>query len=395
MRRWFSWIALLTVPLAVVLWALDRSALVNGQLTTSIFVVALLSLIPLAQRSGVYIDTLEVYLGDRLGGLLAAAFSNIPELSLGVALLLQARLNAPGSEARGDALNIAHSMLIGSIVNNLLFTLGVAILPATLAYGRMRFAGSSDFLLGALGLAVVGLGLPTLAVALSGTAGPQIALNLSVPTSLILLVAYAAYLAFAVFGLRGGRRGREENAEDAAEAAEEERQDKKRAALRREHPHLLRNALIGLGVVSLGTAAISAVLVSVSERVIVDTPLTPLSIGFILFPIVNNLGEQAGAVTEALHGKMQEALTIPSGSAVQVALFVTPLLVLLSFPLSGFAPGLALTLTFVPAQLILLFFSVFIFTRVTQDGVVHWLAGAQVLSLYAMIAIVTAALPGR
>jgi Ca2+:H+ antiporter len=80
---------------------------------------------------------------------------------------------------------------------------------------------------------------------------------------------------------------------------------------------------------------------------------------------------------------------------VQVALFVTPLLVLASFPLGSFAPDLALTLTFVPAQLILLFFAVFIFTRVTQDGVVHWLGGAQVLALYAMIAIVAAALPGR
>jgi Ca2+:H+ antiporter len=259
----------------------------------------------------------------------------------------------------------------------------------------MRFAGSSDFLLGALGLAVVGLGLPTLAVALSGSAGLQVATTLSVPTSLILLVAYGAYLAFAVFGLRGGRRGHEEDAEDAREAAEEERQDEKRAALRRERPHILRNALIGLGVVSLGTAAISAVLVSVSERVIVATPLTPLSIGFILFPIVNNLGEQAGAVTEALRGKMQEALTIPSGSAVQVALFVTPLLVLASFPLGSFAPDLTLTLSFVPAQIILLFFAVFIFTRVTQDGVAHWLAGAQVLALYIMIAIVTFALPGR
>jgi calcium/proton exchanger cax len=90
-----------------------------------------------------------------------------------------------------------------------------------------------------------------------------------------------------------------------------------------------------LGVVSLGTAAFSGVLVSVSERVIVGTPLTPLSIGFFLFPVVNNLGERAGAVTEALRGKMQEALIIPSGSAVQVAFLVTPLLVLLGLPLEA------------------------------------------------------------
>jgi hypothetical protein len=70
----------------------------------------------------------------------------------------------------------------------------------------LRFAGSGDFLLGALGLAVVGLGLPTLAVAMSGTAGPQIGFTLSVPAIRILIVAYGAYLvAFAVFGLRGGR----------------------------------------------------------------------------------------------------------------------------------------------------------------------------------------------
>jgi Ca2+:H+ antiporter len=395
MRRGLARIFLLSAPLTLVLWALDHLPVFSGQLTGAIFAVALLALIPLARRIGAYTDTLEIYLGDRLGGLLAAAFSNIPELSLGVALLLQARVSAEGSVARSDALNIAHSMLIGSVVNNLLFTVGVAILPATLAYGRMRFGGSSDFLLGALGLAVVGLGLPTLAVALSGTARPQIAASLSVPASLILIAAYAAYLAFAVFGLRGGRRGREEDAEDAAEAAEEERRRVKRVELRLARPHIVRNALIGLGVVSLATAAISGVLVSVTERVIVDTPFTPLSIGFILFPIINNLGEQAGAVTEAMGGKIQEALTIPSGSAVQVAFLVTPALVLLSFPLGGFAPDLALTLTFAPAQLILLFFAVFVFTRVTQDRETHWLHGVQLLALYAMIAAVTFALPGR
>jgi Ca2+:H+ antiporter len=366
--------------------------------------VALVAIIPLAGRIGTYTDVLETYLGERLGGLVSAAFGNIPEITLGLALLLQARLRASDPAARGDALDILHSLLIGSVINNLLFTLGVAFLPAALLRGRMRFdTSSAAYFISALGLAVIGLSLPTIATAAAGTDGAQLPLALTAPFSLILILSYGAYLAFTVFGLRTGRAALAAPApaaaqaaqEDAAETAAADLQRRERAALRRAHPRAVGRALLGLSVVSLATAAIAGVLVNTSERVILDTPLTPLSVGFILFPIVCNLGEQAGAVTEARQGKAQEALSIAAGSSVQVAFFVAPLLALVSFPLGGFAPALTFTLTFAPAQLLLLLFAIFIFALVTLDGETNWLHGLQMLALYAMITLVAFALPGR
>jgi Ca2+:H+ antiporter len=98
---------------------------------------------------------------------------------------------------------------------------------------------------------------------------------------------------------------------------------------------------------------------------------------------------------------MQEALTIPAGSAVQVAFLVTPLLVLAGVPLGAVglaglsAPGELFTLTFAPVQLLVLALAIFVFAGVTHKGEINWLEGLQLLALYIMIAAVAFALPGR
>jgi Ca2+:H+ antiporter len=135
--------------------------------------------------------------------------------------------------------------------------------------------------------------------------------------------------------------------------------------------------------------------VSVTDNVIVDSPyLTPVSVGLVLFPLVCNLGEQAGSVMAAWQNRMEAAMSVAAGSSVQVALFVTPVLVLLSFPISGFVPGLILTLIFKPLELIVLGLVAFVYALVSLDGETTWLEGLQLLAFYAMVIAVAFALPG-
>ena len=122
---------------------------------------------------------------------------------------------------------------------------------------------------------------------------------------------------------------------------------------------------------------------------------TILSVGLILFPIVCNLGEQASSVLNAWHDHMEGAMSVAAGSSVQVALFVTPVLVLLSYLLATGNTHLILALIFQPQELIVVGLVAFVYTLVSQDGETTWLEGLQLLAFYAMIVAISFLLPGR
>jgi Ca2+:H+ antiporter len=140
---------------------------------------------------------------------------------------------------------------------------------------------------------------------------------------------------------------------------------------------------------------IAIILVSVTDTVIAQTPLTSLSVGLIIFPIVCNLGEQASSILNAWQNHMEGAMSVAAGSSVQVALFVTPVLVLLSYILATGNSNLVLTLIFQPLELIIVGLVAFVYTLVSQDGETTWLEGLQLLAFYAMIVAVALLLPGR
>lgn len=429
----FKWlnILLIAIPLTVAAFILNRQTAYAGQLTTWIFALALVAVIPLASLIGQLTDTLSNYFGDRVGGLLGASFGNIPELAIGIFLLVHAHLHSGSAAVVSSDLAVIHGLLIGSVINNILFTLGSSVFIAALRNGRMNFSASDAASYASmLALAVVGLALPTLATKLNPSgadSGTQDAV--SVAFGLILIVSYIAYVASSVFDL-GARShppkksARKSEAREGAAAslavdaegvplladdpthetevekiitAEEADEDLAKAKLRelrRGHSLDISIAIVSLTVVTLLTVGIAAMLVSVTDNVIQATPLTPLSVGLILFPIVCNLGEQAGAVITAWHNHMDGALSVAAGSSVQVALFVTPVLVLLSFPIGGFATGLTLSLIFPALQLITLGLVAFVFALVSLDGETTWLEGLQLLAFYAMIVAVAFALPG-
>jgi Ca2+:H+ antiporter len=430
--KWLN-LLLVAVPATVVVWFLDRGS--QGQLTGTIFALALVALIPLARLIGTFTGRIEHYVGDRLGGLLGASFGNVPELAIGIALLVHAHLHVADTLVRESDLSVIRGLVIGSVINNILFVLGSAIFVAALRNGRMRFsAGSAAGYASMLALAVVGLALPTLATSLAGEKSADAQVSVSIAFGVILILSYVAYIAATIFNVgargHGGEAGGKERGERGergerkpaitvdgaavladdprnvteaekllrAEERDEDREERaartRRAALRRENPSALPLALLGLGGVTAAIVLIVAILVSVTDNIIADTPLTPLSVGLIIFPIVCNLGEQVGAVLNAWRNRMEGAMAVAAGSSVQVALFVTPVLVLASLPISLGEPSLVLTMIFPALELIVLGLVSFVYALVSLDGETTWLEGLQLLAFYAMVAAVAFILPG-
>jgi Ca2+:H+ antiporter len=424
-RKWWIYVLLLAVPLAVAAFFLNRQGGYRGQLTYWIFGLALVAVIPLATLIGQFTDSLSDFYGDRIGGLLGASFGNVPELAIGIFLLVHAGRHVGSLVATSDVA-VIRGLLIGSVVNNVLFVLGSSIFLAALRNGRMQFSASSAAGYSSmLALAVVGLALPTLAVRLLPRGSVAITtgdvVSISVSFSVILILSYIAYILSSVLGLgtrrhapttpesghavAAGAEGmpllRDDPSEETvvekilkAEEGDDTAGREERRKLRREQRGRVMLVIGGLTVVTVLTVVIAAMLVSVTDNVIQSTVLTPLSVGLILFPIVCNLGEQAGAVVTAWRNHMEGAMSVAAGSSVQVALFVTPVLVLLSYPIAWIMRSTGLTLLFEPLELIVLGLVAFVYALVSLDGETTWLEGLQLLAFYAMIVAVAFALPG-
>jgi Ca2+:H+ antiporter len=140
-----------------------------------------------------------------------------------------------------------------------------------------------------------------------------------------------------------------------------------------------------IGMLAAATVAIvvmSEVLVGAIEPTAKDWGMTELFIGVMLIPLVGNIAEHLVAVQVALANKMDLSLGIAIGSGLQVALFVTPVLVF-----AGILLDQKMTLVFNTYELLALVAAVLIAVLITVDGESHWLEGAELLAVYAMLGL--------
>ncbi|HEX6819664.1 MAG TPA: hypothetical protein VF120_14905 [Ktedonobacterales bacterium] len=381
--KWWYWPLLLAVPATGVLWVLNRQVgSVQGELTVPLFFVAALALIPLATMIGDATESAAAYVGPVAGGLLNATFSNVPELAIGLFLLLDAhqRANVPGTVASDH--EVIRGLLIGSVINNILLVLGVSIFLAALRHGRMNFSkeGAAGYA-SMLALAVVGLALPTLA---SGFAADNVAGvdRVSLLVGLVLVLSYVAYIGATVFHWRENPPGEKRLDQFADPRAVRDRSG-------------LVLAFSLFGILTLLTVGIAFVLVDTTDKAITNTPLTPLSVGLIIFPILCNVGELAGVLEGAMKNNMEQAMAVAGGSAVQVPLLVAPILIAVAYLTSGGDSAQLLPLVFQPLLLIVVGLVTFVYALVSLDGETTWLEGLQLVAFYAMIAVTALALPGR
>lgn len=419
-------ISLLLAPADLVLYWFNTHGAMAGQLTYWVFGVSLLALLPLAQFNGDMVDVLARGRTQIVAGLMNAFLGNVPEIAIGFWLLMEVVRHPSQADFN---YTIIHGLLLGSVISNILLTLGLATFSGAWRHGRLRFsqeraAGFASM----LGLAVVGLALPTLATAFADQSkellGSSTVQAVSLVVSAILFASYVAYVLveYFHFGDKLAVDVAEQEAEKAEHAAEwhgeesvmltaaEEAAQRRAEALKLEREREISGprpevalstgataVVLTLLVGSIGAiVGVCALLVTVTAPVIIASPqLTPLSFGLIVLPVICNFGELLEAVQMAWGKRMEEAMEVAAGSSVQVPLFVTPALVFLGSLFALLTPGMQpLTLIFKPLELVTVGLVVFVYALVNLDGETTWLEGVQLVAFYAMIALTAFALPG-
>ncbi|MBM3222903.1 MAG: calcium/proton exchanger, partial [Candidatus Tectomicrobia bacterium] len=194
----------------------------------------------------------------------------------------------------------------------------------------------------------------------------------------IAIVLFVTYILSLVFSLRTHR-----HLYDAAPAHQAES-----AAGHHEPIWSVKRAVIILLLATGGVALMSELLVGAVEHTAKVFGMTEIFVGVILVAIIGNAAEHSTAILVAMKNQMELAITIAVGSSAQIALFVAPILVFLSYLF-----GKPMDLLFTPLEVAAVTLSVWVLSMIAQDGESHWFEGVQLLALYIMLGVAFYFLP--
>jgi Ca2+:H+ antiporter len=331
-----------------------------------VFSAAALAVIPCAAVMGEATEAIAAKTGPGIGGLLNVTFGNAPELIIAFFALKE------------GLQEVVKASIIGSIIGNILLVMGAAMLVGGLGRAKQTFSRTAaNAQCAMLFLAVAALIFPAIFQLIHGGGLPGVGdervdfgsdlEKLSLGVALVLLLSYAAGLWFSL-------KTHRDVFNPFVEAADEE-----------EHHHWpVRRAAIFLAVSAVAVGLMSEILVGSISEASDEIGLSEFFVGVFIVAIVGNAAEHWVAVLVAAKDKMDLAVNISIGSSAQIALFVAPVLVLLSFVI-GPAP---MALVFNGYELGALLFAVLIANLVTQEGESNWFEGVQLLALYAVLGLV-------
>jgi Ca2+:H+ antiporter len=360
-RRTASWLKpsvtwlLAFVPIAL---ALEH----GGASPPLVFFAAALAIVPIAAWIVRSTEQLAHYTGDAVGGLLNATFGNAPELIIAVVAL------------RAGLFDMVLASLVGAILANLLLALGLAFFLGGLRHRDQAYrADATRVYISMMLLAVTSMAVPSAFRALSveTTVASQRDLNLAV--AIVLLVLYVLYLLFMLkthphlFASEGGEGGHGEGGERWSAA----------------------RAIVTLLAASALAAWMSEVLVGAAEGTGEALGMSQAFVGLVFLAIVGGAAESGSAIAMGRANRMDLAVSIAIGSCIQIALFVAPLLVLLSYavapePLQLVFPRVLVGTTFV---------AVIVGAVVAGDGRSNWFKGVQLVAFYALFALLAYFVP--
>ncbi len=286
MDRRLLWASLLLAPATVAVDKLTSA----GDVT--LFVLAALSLVPLAWLIGEATEHAAEHTGPGIGGFLNASFGNAPELIVALFAL------------GADLPVVVRGSLSGSVISNLLLVYGVTQVAGP--DGARIDRRSLLLQIGLVGAAVGALALPT-ALGYTGPPERHTVVVASVPVAAVLLLVYLAVVG------RNLNRHRSREREEPSEGA-----------------WSLPAALAVLAVATGGTAWVSEILVHSLHAFASAVGLSEFFIAVVIVAVVGNAAEHGGAVLIARSGKMRLATEIAISSSAQVALLVIPVVTLLS-----------------------------------------------------------------
>jgi Ca2+:H+ antiporter len=354
MKRAVKFLVYATIPAAIAAQFLHAGLVVQ-------FVLSCAAVIPLAAWIGHATEHLAHKMGPTYGALFNATFGNFAEMVIAV-FAIRAGLD-----------NVVRASLSGSILGNLLFVAGLSMVAGGWKRDTQKFSAlAAESQAGQMILAVSAMVVPALFFRTATQAHhPELIHAVSVGTSAVLIVSYGLGLWF-VFRTH---RTRLAGFDEGSQTADGETWPVSRAV------GLLLVASIGMGIVAEG-------LVHAVGAAGKAWGFNEVFLGFIVLAIVGNAAEHSTAVLLAMRNQMDTALNISMQSSVQIALFVTPLLVFLSYPL-----GHPLDLIFTPFELLAVVLGVAIFAYLVMDGETNWYEGVQLLAVYTIIAVALYFLP--
>jgi Ca2+:H+ antiporter len=355
MKPSLNWL-LVFIPVTL---ALDAS----GAADPVIFFAAALAIVPIAAMIVRATEQLSTRTGEAVGGLLNATFGNFPELIIATVAL------------KAGLFEMVRASIIGAILANLLLALGIAFVLGGLRKHDQEYNPAAARVYSSMMLiAVLSLLLPS---AFSRFFAPgetiRAEAQLNFGLALVLLVTYGLYLVFmlkthaATFAAAGGHSAHE------AEGP----------------PWSLPRAVGTLLGASVLAAFMSEVLVGAAEGTGHALGMTPAFIGIVFVAIVGGAAESGSAIAMGRTNRMDLALGIALGSSIQIALFVAPFLVLISYLI---APQ-PLELSFNRAEIGSLFMAVLLISIIAGDGRSNWYKGVQLLTVYILIALMFYLLP--
>ena len=331
-----------------------------------VFFAAALAIVPVAALIVRSTEQIATYTGPTIGGLLNASFGNAPELIVALVAL------------RAGLLDMVRASLIGGILANLLLALGLAFLIGGVRHRVQTYNASAARLYGSMMLiAAFSLIVPSTFsrfLAPGETVRAEALLNFGLAG--VLLVAYGLYLLFQL------KTHPDEFAGQPGSLSDDP------------HPHEARwslpRALASLLVASVLAAWMSEILVGAAQGTGEALGMSEVFIGVVFLAIVGGAAGPPAAVVMALRNKVDLSMGIALGAAIQIALFVAPVLVIASV----FIAPEPLELSFTRAEVGALFMGALIGAVVSGDGRSNWFKGVQLIAVYLIIALMFYFIPG-
>jgi len=339
---------LVFVPVVVVAERLAPAA------HTTLFLLAVLAIIPLAALLSHATESVAHRTGDSVGGLLNATLGNLTELIIAVTAL------------RAGEYMLVKASIAGAIVTNSLFMLGACFLLGGLRYHVQEYNRSGARLHSALLLmATVALLAPSAVADLDAARGDAMAQKISASLAVLLIVAYGLGLLFSLKTHKELFASADHSGDDNSEI----------------WPiGLAAGTLVAVTVL---VALVSEIFVSSVQHAGETLGMSPAFVGFIVVAIVGAAAEMAVAFSAARKNRLDMSVSIALGSASQIALFVAPLLVLLSYVI-GPKP---MDLQFWPGAVTMVLIATLTCSFITSGGRSAWFVGALLLFIYAVFAM--------
>jgi Ca2+:H+ antiporter len=348
LRPSLNWL-LVMVPLALGLEAAHAAA-------PLVFFAAALGIVPIAALLVHATEQIATRTGDAVGGLLNATFGNAPELIIATVAL------------KAGLLPMVLASIIGAVLANLLLALGLAFLLGGLRKHDQEYnAGAARVYSSIMLITVICLAAPGAFKNLFGTESAALRSDeLNVGLALLLLALYGLYLVFMLrthpelFVSKGGGPETHTGSWSVSRAVA---------------------TLVGA---SVGAAVMSEVLVGAAEATGEALGMSQVFIGVVLLALIGGAAELGAAVTMGIRDRLDLSIGIALGSCMQIALFVAPVLVLLSYWVAPEPLRLEFGQTAVGALLL----SVLIGAAVCADGRSNWYKGVQLVVVYVVLALI-------